>query len=236
MIEIRFHFMSLNTEQRIEPFKLLGDALSQVASIYVPLLIIASPAILINIAPLVLPTSLSGVISLIYIFAITPLTGGITTAFVYAYLKQGTIDLSKAVETALSHSVQLILGMILYSLAVGFSSLLLLIPGIYLLVRWGFVLYAVILNNCSAIDGFKYSSKLVRGRWWPVFGSMLVVVLFLLPISVIVAIIGAIFGSKSIVAVIISSLVGVLFTPPLAMYYIKLYLRLEELADLQPQS
>jgi hypothetical protein len=229
--------MSLNpATQPIDPFKLLGDALSQVAPIYVPLLIIASPAILINIAPLILPTSLSTVISLIYIFAVTPLLGGITTAFVHAYLKHGTIDLSKAVETALSHSVQLILGMILYSLAVGFSSLLLFIPGIYLLVRWGFVLYAVVLHNCSAMDGFKYSSKLVQGRWWPVFGSMLLVVLLVLPISVIAAIAGAIFGSRSIATVLINSLVGVLFTPPLAMYYVKLYLRLEELSDLQTQS
>jgi hypothetical protein len=229
--------MSFNPEQqRIDPFKLLGDALTQVGPIYVPLLIIASPAILINIAQRVLPQALASIISLIYIFAITPILGGITTSFIYHYLKQGTIDLGTAVEDALSNSIQLIIGIILYSLAVGFSSLLLVIPGIYLLVRWGFVLYAIVLNKSSAMDGLKYSSKLVQGRWWPVFGSMLLLVLLVLPVSVFMGILSTIFASQPIIAAIIGSVVSILFSPPFAMYYVKLYLRLQELADLQPQS
>jgi ABC-type Co2+ transport system permease subunit len=218
--------------QPINPFKLLGDSLSQVAPIYLPSLIIASPIILINVVILVLPKSLSGVISLIYTFLIAPLLTGIITAFIYSYLKRGTIDLRKAAEAALSNSGQLIFGMILYGLAIVFSSLLLLIPGIYLVVRWRFFLFAVILNNCSAMDGFKYSSKLVKGRWWQVLGSMLLV----FPIFIIVVIVGAIFGSQSIVAMVINTFVQVLFTPPFAMYHTKLYLRLQEIADLQSQS
>ncbi len=224
--------MSFNPERRqIEPFKLLGDSLTQVAPIYVPLLIIASPALLINIAQRILPPALISVILLIYLFAVTPILGGITTSFIDRYLKQGTIDLSKAVENALGNSVQLIIGMILYSLAVGFGFILLLIPGIYLSVRWGFVLYAIVLNNCSAMDGFKYSSRLVQGRWWPVFGSMLVLVLLVLPISFFLGLLSAAFSSQPIIAAIIGGIASVLFTPPFAMYYVKLYLRLQETAD-----
>lgn len=232
--------MSLNpTRQPIDPFKLLGDALSQVAPIYLPLLIVSSPAILVNIAQLIFPKDLVPVISLVYALVITPIITASAVYFIYQYLKYGTIDLSGAVEKALSQSGQLILGMIIYVAAVLVGLICLILPGIHLSARLGFVHYAIITENCSAIDGLKHSSKLVEGRWWQVYGSMLVSVVLLIPLLVISIVLGFVLGTQGAgpgIASLVGGIVGILFTPPLTMYYVKLYLRLQETANISPQS
>ncbi|WP_310487074.1 hypothetical protein [Chamaesiphon sp. VAR_69_metabat_338] len=228
--------MSFNQpSQPIAPFQLLGDSLSQVAPVYVPLLIIASPALLINIAQNVLPIGVSSVLTLGYSVGVLPILTGTSIYFIYRYLKQGTADLSGAVNKALSQSGQLILGNFLYVLAVIVGFICLILPGIYLSVRWGFLLYAIVSQNCSAIDGFKYSSELVKGRWWRVFGSMLAIIPILLPVMFIAGIAGAIFARQPLIMAIISSIVGILAAPPIGMYYVKLFMRLQETANV-PES
>lgn len=230
---------SNSTKQPIDPFKLLGDTLSQVAPIYLPLLIVSSPSILVNIAQLIFPKNLVPVISIVYALLITPILTASAVYFVYQYLKYGTIDLSRAVKKALGQSGQLILGMIIYVAAVIAGLLCLILPGIHLSARLGFVLYAIITENCSAIDGLKHSSKLVEGRWWQVYGSMLVSVVLLIPILVISIVLGFALGAQGAdpgIGSFVGSIVGLLFTPPLTMYYVKLYLRLQETANILPQS
>ena len=228
--------MSFNPiKQPIDPFKLISDTLAQIAPIYVTLLIIASPGILVSILQEILPQALKPIISIVYGLILAPIIGGVGIYFCYRYLKQGTIDLGGAIEKALSHSGQLILGAILYFLATMAGLICLVIPGFYILVRFGFVLYAIIAENCSAIDGFKYSSKLVAGRWWAVFGSLLVVILFFIPLVIITIILGVIFVKQPLVAAIISTILSVLWTPVIMMYYVKLYLRLQETTNLNSQ-
>jgi uncharacterized membrane protein SpoIIM required for sporulation len=171
-------------------------------------------------------------VSLVYIVAIAPVIGGIGMYFNYRYLQQGTIDLRAAVDKALAHSGQLILGSIIYFVATIVGTICLVIPGIYIAVRFGFVLYAIISENCSASDGFKYSSKLVAGRWWNVFGSFFVVIILLIPLIIIAAIIGAILVKQPAMVAIINSILGALVTPPIMLYYVKLYLRLQETANI----
>jgi hypothetical protein len=226
--------MSFNpSRQPIAPFQLLGDSLSQVAPIYLPILIIASPGILINVVQEVLPKTLSSVLTIVYSIGVLPILTGISVYFIHRYLKQGTSDLSGAVNQALSQSGQLILGMFLYGLAVVVGMLFLILPGIYLAIRFGFLPYAIVTENRSAIDGFKYSSELVKGRWWPVFGSTLLVVAFLLPVFFAIGVAAAVFARQPLIGAIIGSIVGLLFTPPISMYYVKLYMRLQETANFQ---
>jgi hypothetical protein len=228
--------MSFNQPpQPIAPFQLLGDAFSQVAPVYVPLLIIASPALLINIAQNVLPIGVSSVLTLGYSVGVLPILTGTSVYFIYRYLKQGTADLSGAANRSLSQSGQLILGYVLYILAVSLGFICLILPGIYLSVRWAFVLYAIATQNCSAIDGFKYSYELVKGRWWPVFGSILAIIPVLLPVMFVGGIVGAIFASQPLILAIISSAIGLLVAPPIGMYYVKLFMRLQETANV-PES
>jgi hypothetical protein len=53
--------------------------------------------------------------------------------------------------------------------------LLLIVPGIYLFVRWYFVPQAVVLEGARNAAALRASSRLVAGAWWRTFGLVLVV-------------------------------------------------------------
>ena len=85
---------------------------------------------------------------------------------------------------------------ILFSLVVAIGTLLLIIPGIYLGVSLAVVIPALMLENLKGGKALRRSYGLVRGRWWPTFG---VVILgwFLIP-----AIVGGIIGFAFQVALV----------------------------------
>jgi hypothetical protein len=228
--------MSLNAAgQPIDPFKLLSESLSEVSPVYLSLLLINIPSVFFSVAQDLMPLQASGVILLVYALVITPIIGAIGIYFVSRYLQQQTMDLAGAVSRALSKSGQLILGTFLYFGATVIGFFLLFIPGLYLSVIWGFFVYAIVLEDYSALDGFKYSQKLVKGRWWPIFGSMIVGAILVIPAIVIGIILtpktGAV-NSGSITGSLLSSVVALVFTPPLQLYFVKLYLRVKETSNL----
>ncbi len=59
-----------------------------------------------------------------------------------------------------------------WSMILGWS-LLFLVPGLIYSVYYAFSLYAVALRAQSPKNALKYSRSLVQGRWWRVFGLMI---------------------------------------------------------------
>jgi hypothetical protein len=53
--------------------------------------------------------------------------------------------------------------------------LLLIVPGIYLFVRWYFVPQVVVVENQHAAAALRGSSRLVEGAWWRTFGLIVLV-------------------------------------------------------------
>ena len=53
--------------------------------------------------------------------------------------------------------------------------LLLIVPGIYLFVRWYFVPQAVVLEGARNTAALRASSRLVAGAWWRTFGLVVIV-------------------------------------------------------------
>jgi hypothetical protein len=53
--------------------------------------------------------------------------------------------------------------------------LLLIVPGIYLFVRWYFVPQAVVLEGARNVAALRASSRLVAGAWWRTFGLVVLV-------------------------------------------------------------
>ena len=53
--------------------------------------------------------------------------------------------------------------------------LLLIVPGIYLFVRWYFVPQVVVMESQQATAALRGSSRLVEGAWWRTFGLIVLV-------------------------------------------------------------
>jgi hypothetical protein len=66
--------------------------------------------------------------------------------------------------------------------------LLLIVPGIYLFVRWYFVPQAVVLEGARNAGALRASSRLVAGAWWRTFGLVLLVNLL---VVLVIALLGA---------------------------------------------
>ena len=56
-------------------------------------------------------------------------------------------------------------------IAAGFA--LLVVPGIYLFVRWFFVPQAVVIENARGWQALVRSSGVVQGFWWRTFGLVI---------------------------------------------------------------
>jgi hypothetical protein len=63
--------------------------------------------------------------------------------------------------------------------------LVLIVPGIYLFVRWYFVPQTVVLESARDAGALRASGRLVDGAWWRTFGLILLVHLITLLASVI---------------------------------------------------
>jgi hypothetical protein len=63
---------------------------------------------------------------------------------------------------------------VLFSVGVLIGFALLIVPGIWLGVRWYFAAQAAVLDGSTPRASLDRSSALVAGRWWEVFGALLV--------------------------------------------------------------
>jgi hypothetical protein len=62
---------------------------------------------------------------------------------------------------------------VLAAIGIGIGLLLLIVPGLYLLVRWALVVPVIVLEGRSAGESFTRSWELVRGHGWSVLGVIL---------------------------------------------------------------
>ena len=58
---------------------------------------------------------------------------------------------------------------ILYVIAVGIGFILLIIPGIYLAIKWQFYSFLIVDKNMGIMDSFKKSSDMTEGVKWQLF-------------------------------------------------------------------
>jgi hypothetical protein len=65
---------------------------------------------------------------------------------------------------------------------------LLIVPGVYLFVRWYFVPQAVVLEGARNAAALRASSRLVAGAWWRTFG---LVVLVNVLVALVIVVLGA---------------------------------------------
>ena len=181
--------------QSINPGRLLKDTFRTIGSIYIPLLVfgLSELAVLAAVclgaligAPLI--TVLTILLRLIF----SRWVCSAVIYYTYQYLSGNRISIGSAFRRAISQTRRLILlillGYFLLLLISISAPYLLIIPGIYLSVRLGFVLHGITVDNLSFTRGIRHSWNLVKGHWWSTFIAMIVVLIvsliFLTPIYV----------------------------------------------------
>ncbi|MEK6918045.1 MAG: hypothetical protein AABW51_03790 [Nanoarchaeota archaeon] len=95
--------------------------------------------------------------------------------------------------------------------------ILLIIPGIIFWVFWAFSPYLLLSGNDGAWDSMKKSKTLVKGRWWNIFGCMLL-------LFIIMVVVSSVAGLIPFIGHIISSLV---LTPFMILFFKNFYLDLK---------
>lgn len=64
---------------------------------------------------------------------------------------------------------------LLSGIGILFGLVLLILPGVYLFVRWSAAVPALIAEDCGVSDSLSESGEVVQGRFWHVLGALLVV-------------------------------------------------------------
>lgn len=113
--------------------------------------------------------------------------------------------------------------------------LLLVIPGIIFFVYWIFASYILIGENRGIWESLKESKKLVKGRWWKVFGYTLLLALIMIIIYFILAIPSVLFGFLipegnifvSVLSLILNWISSLLTVPLIILFVKNFYLDLK---------
>lgn len=78
-----------------------------------------------------------------------------------------------AITSGLEAFRPIFLAVLIAAVGVAAGFLLLILPGIWLLVRWYFVPQAVVVDGRRSVTALERSAELVRGSWWRVFGLVI---------------------------------------------------------------
>ncbi|MGI8633015.1 MAG: hypothetical protein ACR2NA_10795 [Solirubrobacterales bacterium] len=130
---------------------------------------------------------LTVVIQLLTLAAYLLAVAGCFRAVADAYLGQEA-DWQVSLRFAVRRALPLLWLFIVLYVAVVVGFLLLIIPGIWLAVSFSVAIPAMLIGERRGTQALKRSFRLVRGRWWPTAGTLIVAYLLTIVVSFIVAI------------------------------------------------
>ena len=138
---------------------LIIGALNVVPQFLMPSAMEGDPEALANLGTtMMIALLVIGVLSLILTAAMIAKVGAVA--------KGSSMSLGAALGRGLKAFLPMLLGTILYGLAVAIGSVLLLIPGIILMLSLIFYSYLIVLEGDGPIAALKTSHNLVWGNWW----------------------------------------------------------------------
>ena len=164
---------------------------------------------------------------------------GFVVSVVAAFLLQATLvkavqdvrdgradmSISETVSAALPYIGPVAGASILAAIAISIGLFLLIVPGLFLITIWAVIVPVIVIERSGALASFERSRKLVRGRGWHVFGTLVLVYLIMLVVNIVLGLIFRalphVLGSG--LSAIIS---GTLISPFLALVVTLVYYRL----------
>jgi hypothetical protein len=148
--------------------------------------------VLLHVSPA--PAAIGGLLSVI----VYPALMGVLAVPVTARYLDQSISVAR-VFSLLGRATlgTILLASLIFGLAVTVGMIVLIVPGIYLLVRFLFTTQIAALERADLRTAFVRSAALVRGSWWRVFGLFILVNLPAIPGVIVVGIIRAILNATA---------------------------------------
>lgn len=116
-----------------------------------------------SVAETVIPTMLT-------FFVTTPLLTAATIHVLDSLSRREPPRAGRALQAALDVFAPLLMAISLAAIGAALGLLALIVPGIYLVVRWYFVPQTVVVEGRRTVDALRRSGDVVRDRWWRTFG------------------------------------------------------------------
>ena len=106
-------------------------------------------------------------------------------------IRDGRADLSlgETVSAATPYIWSVAGASILAGLAITVGLFLLIVPGLWLITIWAVIIPAIVIERAGAIDSFGRSRRLVKGHGWHVFGTLVLVFIIQLVVSIVLSLI-----------------------------------------------
>jgi hypothetical protein len=150
----------------------------------------------------------------------TALQGAITRAAAGTFLGRD-MDIGESLRFGLSRFWSILLVGVLTGLAVLGGFLLFIVPGFIFLTRFWVGVPALVIEDRRGREALKRSWNLVKGRSWPVFGTIVVVGI---GTSLLSGLLTQLFGDSAVAQAIGGAIASIITTPYLALVSVLIYL------------
>ena len=142
-------------------------------------------------------------------------------------VRDGRVDLSvgQTFSVAAPYIGPVAAASILAGIAIAIGLVLVIIPGLALITIWCLIVPVIVLEQTGVLGSFGRSFQLVRGYFWNVFGTLVLVWLILIGVSIVL---GAIFSfMPAWLGTFLSNVIsGTLVAPFIAVVVTLMYFRL----------
>ena len=118
-----------------------------------------------SLAETALPTAVSFLV-------VAPLISAICIHAIHASAAGTPPRAREALQSGLDAFAPIFLAVVLAGIGISIGLVLLVVPGVFLAVRWYFVPQAVMVDGARGTRALTRSGELVRGHWWRTFGLL----------------------------------------------------------------
>lgn len=175
----------------VQLFKEAFDIMSR--NIFLFLGIMLVPVILSFLAGLFGPTPAEQSIGIGYspTYMILTLVSAIMNVFmgiaIILAIQNNGLKVVEAYQQAAPFFLRYIGMSIVMSVLLFIGFLLLIVPGVILSVWFAFSTFVLVLERAGIVESLKKSREYVRGRWWAVFGRIMLLALVMIVLSIVIS-------------------------------------------------
>jgi hypothetical protein len=142
-------------------------------------------------------------------------------------VRDGRADLSisETVSAALPSLGAVAAASILAGIAITIGLFLLIVPGLWLITIWAVIVPVIVIERSGVFGSFGRSQELVRGRFWHVFATLVLVFIIMIAVDIVLGFVFA-FLPHFLRGGLSSVISGTLISPYLALVVTLVYYRL----------